>query len=126
MRFKQQRSFGLVMCALLTVIGIWLLLKEFDYSIFFFAIAGLLLLITVYMPQRLSYPTRLWEKLGHLLETINSYLILALLFFLLLTPTGIIARWFGHDPLNLSAKKSNSYWRQRGQAWDPKSFKDQF
>ena len=126
MKFKQQRTFGLVMCALLTVIGAWLLLKEWDYSTLFFATASLLFLITVSMPQRLSYPTRLWEKLGHLLETINSYLILALLFFLLQTPTGVIARWFGHDPLNLSVKKTNSYWRKRGQAWDPKSFKDQF
>ena len=126
MLFKQQRTFGLVVSGLLTAVGIWLLLRQHDFPIFFFLMAGILLLITLGAPHLLSYPARLWVVLGQKLEIMNNYLVLGLLFFLLLTPIALVARRVGYDPLNLSRKLGKSYWQKRDQGWQPESFKDQF
>jgi len=126
MKFKQQRIFGLIICTLLSAIGLWLFFTERRFPLVFLTAASLLLLITITAPQRLSYPTRLWAKLGHQLETINNYLVLSVLFFLLLTPVGLIARGLNYDPLKLKQKQRKSYWQQRDKDWDTDSFKDQF
>ncbi|VAW89315.1 hypothetical protein MNBD_GAMMA18-1594 [hydrothermal vent metagenome] len=124
--FKQQRTFGLVMSSLLAVVGIWLFPGQSNFSILFFLLAGILLLITLGAPRLLSYPARLWGTLGQNLEIMNNYLVLGLLFFLLLTPIALIARRLGYDPLKLSQKAGKSYWHKRSQGWQPESFKDQF
>lgn len=126
MLFKQQRTFGLVMSGLLTAVGVWLFLWQHDFSILFFLLAGILLLITLGAPHLLGYPARLWGVLGQKLEMMNNYLVLGLLFFLLLTPIALIARRVGYDPLKLSQKPGKSYWQKRSQGWQPESFKDQF
>ena len=127
MAFKQQRIFGLVISSLLTATGLWLFSKGSAFTLPCLLIASLLILLTIGAPQRLSYPTQLWEKLGHRLETINSYLILGVLFFLILTPLGVIARRFGYDPLKLRPPSATkSYWQTRRKKWESDSFKDQF
>ena len=68
-----------------------------------------------------------WYILGNLLQRIISPLVLAILFFIVITPVAVITRIFGRDPLSirgLAAKKS--YWTIRDQKINPESFKDQF
>ncbi len=126
MLFKQQRIFGLVMSGVLTAVAIMLLLGQHGFSSLFFLLAGILLLITLFVPHRLSYPATLWGVLGQKLEMVNNYLVLGLLFFLLLTPIALVARRLGYDPLKLSRKSGESYWQKRDQGWQSESFKDQF
>ena len=67
---------------------------------------------------------RLWFKFGIFLGKIISPIILGIIFFLVVTPTGILLRLFGKDVINLKYNKNNSYWIKKT---GPKSkMKDQF
>jgi hypothetical protein len=54
-----------------------------------------------------------WMKLAFALGYVNSRVLLFLLFYLVITPYGLIAKLFGHDPLNRRAKGRESYWIPR-------------
>ena len=54
-----------------------------------------------------------WMKLAFVLGYINTRVLLFLLFYLVITPYGLVAKLFGHDPLNRRAKSKDSYWIPR-------------
>ncbi|MBT4936735.1 hypothetical protein HON22_02355 [Candidatus Peregrinibacteria bacterium] len=55
-----------------------------------------------------------WLKFAHTLGFINTKILLTLVFFLVITPIGLIMRLFGKDFLRKKMnKKIHSYWIQR-------------
>ena len=56
---------------------------------------------------------KLWVKFGMLVGKINSFLILNLLFYIIITPMGLIVRLFGGDLLSKKIDKNrDSYWNE--------------
>ncbi|MBI3017312.1 MAG: hypothetical protein HYY62_04890 [Deltaproteobacteria bacterium] len=53
---------------------------------------------------------KLWMKLGHVLGTINAFIILTLLYLLILTPIGLLRRLFGKNDLKTGSPLENSFW----------------
>lgn len=90
-------------------------------------IAGLLCLLTVIAPSRLSPLNRLWFRLGVLLGKVVSPLVLGVMFFLLITPAALVTRLLGRDALMLKKRSVSSYWVDRIPPGPPgDSFKNQF
>ncbi|MCE5270112.1 SxtJ family membrane protein, partial [bacterium] len=57
---------------------------------------------------------KLWMKLAHALGWFNTRLLLILVFYLVLTPVGLLMRLFGKRPLSLGwDKDAPSYWIER-------------
>ncbi len=56
---------------------------------------------------------RLWMAFASILGYVNSRVLLFLLYYLVLTPYGVIARLFGRDVLNRRAQGKESYWIPR-------------
>ena len=52
-------------------------------------------------PSILSYPYKLWMRLGYILGWVNSRIILGLVFLIVLQPIALIMRFLGHDPLKI-------------------------
>ena len=52
----------------------------------------------------------LWIKFGNLLGRINATIILSLLYLLIITPMGIIRKFFGKDEFFINTKNQKSYW----------------
>ena len=70
-------------------------------------------------------PNKLWFKLGLLLGAIVAPIVMGIIFFLTVTPIGIIMRLFGKDIINQKIKKTaKSYWIKRKKTVS--SMKDQF
>jgi hypothetical protein len=69
-------------------------------------IAGLLI------PGRLGPVYRAWMALAVAISKVTNPLFMGLIFFLVLTPTGLLARLFGHRPLARS-RSSATYWQSR-------------
>ena len=59
------------------------------------------LMIGIFNPRLLFYPYKGWMKIGHVLGSVNSRIILGLVFLLVLQPIALIMRCFGYDPLRL-------------------------
>ena len=84
-------------------------------------------LVTLLAPRLLAPFNKAWFQLGQLMGKVVSPIVLGVIFFLLLTPVGLITRLFGRDELRLKRKPVSSYWVDRsppGPAGD--TFKNQF
>jgi hypothetical protein len=76
-------------------------------------IGGLLFSVTALLyPLALAPVYRWWMRFGAVMGAINTYLILGVVFFLLITPIGLMLRLLRIDPLNLSKPKGESLFRQ--------------
>ncbi len=125
---SSDRSFGFVFAAVFLIVALYPLLHAAGIRIWAVAISGLFLLLAGLVPQVLAPANRLWTKFGLLLHHIVSPLALGVLFFLVVTPTGLLMKLFGKDPLRLRFDPAaDSYWIKRdppGPAAD--SLKNQF
>lgn len=127
-RGSSDRSFGMVFAAVFAVIGVLPLAFGGGVRLWSLAVGAVFLLVALAVPSILAPLNRLWLRFGLLLHRIVSPLILGVMFFLVITPMGLVMRAFGKDLLRLKFDKAaRSYWIDRtppGPA--PESLKDQF
>lgn len=64
------------------------------------AIGSIFLLLAFVKPAFLKFVYIAWMKVGHILGWINTRLILGIIFFIIITPMGLIMRLLGNDPMN--------------------------
>jgi len=94
---RDYRSFGLIVGGVLAL-GFGLLLPYlFNHPTRLWALAlgSLLALVAMAAPWALGPFYRIWMKVGHVLGTINTFILLHLIFFLIVTPFGIFLRLLG-------------------------------
>ena len=122
------RAFGVVFTVVFVIIGCWPLLDSAAPRWWSLAIAGLFLVLALVRPQVLGPLNRLWIKFGLLLNRIVSPIVLGLMFYLVLTPSGFVMRLLGKDPLRLSFEPdAESYWIEREPPGpDTETMKNQF
>lgn len=124
---KQNRKFGYtVSIALLVLAAFHIFIKHHAAWWVGFTIAIILLVCALVKPSLLNLLRLIWDKIGHILGIINTYILLTVFYFLILTPLGIIMRLFGKDILKVKqSAKLNSYWDISVQKADS-SMKNQF
>ena len=95
------RSFGLVMAGAIAVLfGLGLpWLSDRPYPAWPWLAAGGLAALALLFPAGLGPFYRGWMVLGHALGWVNTRLLLALVFFVVITPAGLLMRLFGRDPM---------------------------
>lgn len=122
------RSFGIVFTIFFAIVGVLPLLNAHSVRMWALIISGLFLLLTLLLPTSLAPLNKLWTKFGALLHRIVSPVALGVLFFLVVTPTGLLMRLFGKDPLRLRLdRNAKSYWIERSPPGpDAESLKNQF
>lgn len=91
------------------------------------AISILFFLLALFASQYLMPLNRLWYELGIYMGKIINPIVLAAIFFILITPIALITRFFGRDSLLIKRKAASSYWIKRNpEEPSPESFKNQF
>lgn len=84
-------------------------------------------LLALLLPRLLAPLNRAWSRLGLLMGRLFNPLMLAILFFGLITPVALLTRLFGRDELRLRNRALNSYWIPRDTArLTTESFTQQF
>lgn len=110
-RGSSDRSFGLVFALVLTVAGLLPLRTHGRVRLPALVLAGIFLLAAAARPAWLHPLNLVWSKLGLLLGRIVNPAVSAILFYLVFTPAGLLARLAGKDPLRLKpAPQADSYW----------------
>ncbi len=111
---SSDRAFGLVFAGVFAVIALWPLLDGADLRWWALAVAGAFAGLALAAPKVLAPANRLWHRFGLLLGRLVNPLVMGLLFYLVVTPTGLIMRAFGKDPLRLAREPdAASYWIER-------------
>jgi len=122
------RSFGLVMAgafSVVTALNAWHAGRIWPWTA---GVAAAFLVAALLRPALLNPLNRLWLKFGLLLHRIVNPVIMALVFYGTVLPTGLVLRAMGKDLLRLRREpEADSYWIVRtppGPA--PETMKDQF
>ena len=111
---SSNKSFGLLFFVVFLILGLWPL-KNGESLNFYFIIASVVFLILGLLNSKLLTPlNKSWIKLGEILGIIIAPIVMALVYFAILTPVSIIVRVFGKDLLSLKfLKEKDTYWIKR-------------
>lgn len=110
--FRIEREFGLVVGSVALLWGTWWVYrgKFASASILLLLLGAALIVLGLFFPKALVYPNKVWMKLAAVLAFVTTRIILAIVFFLIVTPIGVIKRLSGWDPLNRGSATSSSHW----------------
>jgi hypothetical protein len=123
-KISSNRSFGIVFFVVFLLIALYPLTYEGEIRIWSLIISIIFLILGLLNSKILAPLNKIWFKFGILLGKIVSPLIMGVIFFLVVTPIGLIMRLLGKDVLNLKYNKNKSYWIEKN---GPKSkMKNQF
>ncbi len=125
---KQNKHFGLLLSVLFLIFAIYLIVIKSTFVGHLFAIlSGIVLLVSIFRPRALNQITKIWLRFGDILGQVISPITLGIIFFLLITPVGLITKIFSRDELLLKKRNVKSYWLHRDTNADQSnSFQRQF
>ncbi len=111
---SSDRAFGLVMAVALAIIGGVVLYGGGPSAYWWLGVSTAFLALALAYPRALKPFNGLWTKLGLALHAVVSPLIMGLLFFAVVAPTGLVMRLAGKDPLRLKRDpNATTYWIRR-------------
>ena len=111
---SSNRSFGLLFFIVFLVIGLWPLTKGEGVQIYLILISIIFLVLGLINSKILSPLNKIWIKFGELLGIVIAPIIMAIVYFVVLTPISLIVKIFGKDLLGLKFfKKQDTYWIKR-------------
>jgi hypothetical protein len=111
--FRVEREFGFIVGGILMLLGAWWIYRGKFPSVSHITLplGAVLVLLGLVFPRALVLPNKAWMALAEVLSFISTRIILAFVFFVIVTPIGFVKRLFGWDPLHRRAAAAESYWR---------------
>ena len=123
-KISSNRSFGIVFFIVFLLIALYPLTYSQDIRNWSVIISIIFLVLGLFNSKILTPLNRLWFKFGIFLGKIISPIIMGIIFFLVVTPIGLLMRLLGKDLINLKYNNNKSYWIEKK---GPKSkMKNQF
>jgi hypothetical protein len=109
---KDNITFGTLFFILFLIVGLYPLKSDEFIKIWSVVLSLVFLIITIIKPNLFTFLNKLWIQFGILLGKIISPIVMALVFFIVVTPIGILVRIFKKDVMGLKIGAS-SYWINR-------------
>jgi len=114
--YRVEREFGLIVGGVFVLLSAWWLYRGKFINVAYVtgSVGSLLVLLGLVFPRALVLPNKVWMALAEVLSYFSTRIILAVIYFLVLTPIGVIKRATGWDPLHRRATSQETYWRPYG------------
>jgi len=123
-KIGSNRSFGIVFFAVFLIIAIYPLINSGELRLWSLIISIIFLVLGLVNSKILNPLNKFWFKFGIFLGKIISPFVMGIIFFLVVTPIGLLMRLLNKDLLNLKFNNNSSYWIKKN---GPKSkMKNQF
>ena len=123
-KISSNRSFGIIFFVVFLLIALYPFTNNGEIRIWSVIISLFFLVLGILNSKILTPLNKIWFRFGVFLGKIISPLIMGIIFFMVVTPIGLIMRLIGKDVLNLRYNKEKSYWIEKS---GPKSkMKNQF
>ena len=98
---SSNRSFGLLFFIVFFILGLWPLKNGDNLNFYFIIVSSIFLVLGLINSKLLTSLNKLWIKFGEILGIIIAPIVMALVYFVILTPVSLIVRLFGKDLLGL-------------------------
>ena len=123
-KISSNRSFGIVFFVVFLLVALYPLINGHDLRLWSLLLSLIFLILGLINSKILTPLNKIWFKFGVFLGKVISPLIMGVIFFIVVTPIGLIMRALGKDVLNLKYNKNKTYWIEKS---GPKSkMKNQF
>lgn len=125
---KEQRNFGLLMAAAISLIGVFRWWHRGVLPIGFFIVAAVFAFLGIVFPRALKPVLVVWLGFAERLNQLVTYVLLTLVFFVLIVPTRLVFGVLGHDPLKRHwDPDASTYWEDaEEQPSDLERYRNQF
>ena len=117
-KISSNKSFGIVFFVVFLIISIFPLINDGNLRIWALIISIIFLILGLVNSNILTPLNKIWFRFGLILGKIVSPIVMSVIFFLVVTPIGILMRILKKDLLNLKINDSKSYWVKKS---EPKS-----
>jgi len=112
-KIGSNKSFGIVFFIFFLIVGTYPIFFQGELRIWSLIVSIIFLLLGIINSRFLTPLNLLWFKFGMLLGRIVSPIVMGLVFFLVVTPTGLIMRILNKNLLRLKKKNIKTYWIER-------------
>jgi len=123
-KLPSTRNFGIVFFIVFLIIALWPILKQNEIRIWSIIISFIFLILGLLNSKFLIPLKILWIKFGFFIGKYVSIITMGIIFFLIITPIGVLMRLLGKDLLRLKKSNNNSYWLKKDN--QNSSMKNQF
>ena len=123
-KLPSNRNFGIVFSIVFLIIALWPVLNQNEIRIWSLVISLIFLVLGFINSKLLSPFNKIWFKFGLLLGSVIAPVVMGIVFFFVVTPTGLIMRALGKDLLKLKKNKESTYWLDKDNSNN--SLKNQF
>ena len=113
MKKSSEKSFGIVFSVVFLIVSLWPVLDSNQIRLPWLIVSAILLLLSFLKPVLLKPFNLLWMKIGALLGKIVPPIVMLVIFFVIVTPIGIVLKIFKKDLLGLNFSDHESYWLKR-------------
>jgi len=109
-KIGSNKSFGIVFSVVFFIIAIFPILNNDNIRVWSLVISLIFLVLGLINSKLLSPLNKIWFKFGLILSKVVSPVIMGIIFFLVVTPIGILIKILKKDLLNLKYNNKNTYW----------------
>ena len=112
-KISSNRSFGILFCIVFAIVALWPVMSGGSLRIWPIPISLIFLVLGLVNSKLLNPLNFAWVKFGELLGRIIAPIVMAIIYFMIVTPIGLFMRLIGKDFLNTKFSNDNSYWIKR-------------
>tara|TARA_B100000787_G_C15947275_1_gene187566 strand:- start:47 stop:433 length:387 start_codon:yes stop_codon:yes gene_type:complete len=112
-KIPSNKSFGLVFALVFMIVAIFPLLNYREINLWSLIISLIFFILGILNSKFLTPLNKIWMKFGLILGGIMAPILMSLIFFLVVTPTGLILKLFKKDVLMLKKNNLTSYWLKK-------------
>ena len=113
-KISSNRSFGLVFFVVFLIVALWPLKHDEDIRLWSLGLSIIFFILGIFNSKLLTPLNKLWFKFGIFLGVIVSPMVMGIVYFAVVTPTGVLMRLLGKDLLRTSKiKNTSTYWIKR-------------
>ena len=123
-KLPSNRSFGIVFFIVFLILAIYPLKNNGNIIIHLLIISFVFLALGLTNSQLLTPLNKIWFKFGIFLGNFISPIVMGIIFFFVVTPTGILMRLLRKDLINLKTNNEKTYWFKKNN--DNNNMKNQF
>ena len=123
-KIGSNRSFGIVFFVVFLIIGLWPLINNGDIRNWSVIISAIFLVLGLLNSKVLTPLNKTWFRFGIFLGNFIAPIVMAIVYFLVVTPIGILMKIVKKDLINLKKNNNKSYWIEKNEI--KSSMKNQF
>tara|TARA_Y200000002_G_scaffold54475_1_gene39872 strand:+ start:2841 stop:3218 length:378 start_codon:yes stop_codon:yes gene_type:complete len=107
------KSFGILFFIVFLLVAIWPVLESGSIRVWSLVISIIFLILGIINSKILTPLKSGWIKFGEILGKVIAPIVMGFIYFIIITPIGILIRLLGKDLLNIKYNKDKSYWIKR-------------